>query len=81
MAQIHIWTKAEERCHIQVLLAGAGVVDELTTAHAVNSPVQSEWHRSIYGNGLFAYRPTAALIGYGTPVCVEYGPESCLLMQ
>ena len=34
-----------------------------------------------YGNGLFAYRPTAALIGYGTPVCVEYGSELCLSMQ
>jgi hypothetical protein len=31
------------------------------------------WHRSVYGNGLFAYRPFAALIGYAAPVCVEYG--------
>ena len=46
-----------------------------------NSPVQSEWQRSIYGNGLYAYRPTAALIGYGALVCVEYGPESCQSMQ
>jgi hypothetical protein len=26
-----------------------------------------------YSNGQFAYRPTAALIGYAAPVCVEYG--------
>jgi hypothetical protein len=43
----------------------------LRTAHAVNSPVQSKCHRTIYGNGLFAYRPTAALIGYVAPVCVD----------
>ena len=39
----------------------------LTTTHAANSPVNSKRHRSIYGNGLFAYRPTAALIGYSAP--------------
>ena len=27
-----------------------------------HSPAQSKWHRSIYGNGIFAYRPTTALI-------------------
>ena len=42
-----------------------------------NSPVQSEWQRFIYGNGLSAYRPTAALIGYGTP----YGPDLCLSIE
>ena len=46
-----------------------------------HSPLQSEWHRSIYVNGLFAYRDTAALIGYGAPVCVEYGPELCQLQR
>ena len=25
--------------------------------------------------------PTAALIVYGAPVCIECGPESCLSMQ
>jgi hypothetical protein len=52
----------------------------LMTAHAVKT-VQSERHRSICGNGLFAYRPTAALIGYGALVCEEYMPVSCLSMQ
>ena len=47
----------------------------LTTAHAVKT-VQFK----VNGNGLFAYRPTASLIGYGTPVCV-YGPEPRLSMQ
>ena len=28
----------------------------------------------LYGNGLFAYRAAAALIGYASLVCVEYGP-------
>jgi hypothetical protein len=27
------------------------------------------------GNGLFAHRPTVALIGYGAPVFVESGPD------
>jgi hypothetical protein len=53
----------------------------LTTAYAVKTAVQSEWHRSIYGNGLFAYRPTAALIGFGAVVCVEYRTESFLSTQ
>ena len=41
-----------------------------------HSPVQSKWHRSIYGNGLFVYRPTAALIVYAAPVCVQWGLSS-----
>ena len=42
----------------------------LTQNHSCkHSPFQSKWHRSIYGNGLFAYRPTAALIGYAALVC------------
>ena len=45
-----------------------------------HSPVQSEWHRSIHiWQWLFA--STAALIDYGAPVCVEYGPESWLSMK
>ena len=43
-----------------------------------HSSVQSEWQRSIYGNGLFAYRLIATLIGYAVQVCVEYGPSVSL---
>jgi hypothetical protein len=41
-----------------------------------HSSVQSKCHRSIYRIDPFAYRPTAALIGYAAPVCVEYGLSS-----
>ena len=49
----------------------------LVTAHAVNtvqSSVQSEWQIHIW-QWLFAYRPNAAVTGYGAPVCVEYWPD------
>jgi hypothetical protein len=48
----------------------------LTTAQSVNTVQFNKWHGSIYGNGLFAYRPTAALIVYAALVCVEYGLSS-----
>ena len=41
----------------------------------VDPQSSSKWmmSRSCVENDLFAYRPTVALIGYGTPVCVESG--------
>jgi hypothetical protein len=45
----------------------------VTTANAANT-VQFKVHDTDpYVNGLIAYRPTAALIVYAAPVCVEYG--------
>ena len=50
--------------------------DLLMTPHAVNT-VQFKVngidpYTVQYGNGIIAYRPTAALIGYATPICAEY---------
>jgi hypothetical protein len=42
----------------------------LTTADAVHTVQFKVNATDSYGNGLFAYRPTAALIGYAAPVCV-----------
>ena len=47
----------------------------LVTTHAVNTvQFKSEWQIHIW-QWLFAHRPTAALTGYGAPVCVEYWPD------
>ena len=51
----------------------------LTTTHAVTIVQYKVNGTDPYDNGLFAYRPTAAPVGYGAPVCVE--PESSLSMQ
>ena len=32
-------------------------------------------------NGLFAYRPTVALIGYGAPICVDTGFIGFYILQ
>ena len=63
-SNVHTWLHAA--------LALISKQEHLLTTTAV-SIVQNKWHRSVYGNGLFAFRTSAALIGYAALVCVEQG--------
>ena len=48
----------------------------LSTPHAANTVQFKVNGTDPYVNGLIAYRPTAALIVYAAPVCIEYGQSS-----
>jgi hypothetical protein len=78
-AGLDIITYAHKSLHVALTLISKQA-HLLTTTHAVNIVQFKVNGTDPYDNGLFAYRPTAAPVGFDVSVCVVcVEPEKCPL--